>query len=1665
MTRFGMGGWWYRLGVLVGAAIVAVGSNAGSLVVDPEELDGGLLSPGSSATKALLIENTGPNPVQFEFPGFSDPSFPGAELAISLDDELFDGFEFRAAADGPVSGTWTGFSASLTLSEATGATWTNDIAVLLTSTPDLDLSAVIFQLGGNATNLGPSDQAFPWSGGSTSSSISESFIFPEPINVSGLYAWVGNAWSAGTGRWNGSIALDGLGQQTGLISALDPASGTLGPGESIVVDALIESGTRSPGTYEEVLILLTDQPDQAELGIPVQLTVPGEAELGPLPVVLDFAEVVVGATASLSLLIENVGNLALEIDAIATDNPTFTVSASELNLAPGESADLVVRFEPDASGAFDGVLSFATNDVNAQQVVIDLNGVGLPAPKISIDPNQASLTLASEAQGNVSFTISNEGDSPLAFSLPQFAGDAATVTRMTPPVAIPGLPAERIRQRLAANMDARGADSVWESIAQPASPEIGYPLEFSNFAASAGEFVLVDGPLSGELTLVVADFILDSASGQTWASDLTLLIATTPTPDLDGGEDVLIQLGGSVGTLAPLVGRWDSGGSGAPGTPVQTAIIATEPIVLEDVYLLLGNSNFDGSGQWSGVIDVVDLALTSGPIVGATPTDGTLEPGESATVTLDISAAGLTQGQYLGGLQIASNDPAQDSTLFELTLNVTGTPALELGATAVDFGELFIGQQTERELEVFNTGTAPLTLSSFSVDDPAFTVAIESATVEVGASVQVPLSFTAGAVGPASASLDFQTNDPANPTVTLPLTAQVLESPALVIDPLEIEAALAAGADGNVSLTLSNPGSAALTFEFPDFSAEPEGLPRAAPGPGAHRSVRLATPTLDQALSAREAYQGATAPAAAGATESAAEFLLEFQGFIADGMQFTQVATGLSGSLERIDADFVLDQASGLTWASDLAVIITNGPTLEPDAILLQAGGTIALNADAPRLSWQTGNSSAPGTVVQTSLNVNPPLALDDAHVWLGNAWVAGDEGEWTGTIGLDGVNDRVPFIIGLVPSTGEVAPGASVVVDVALSTEGLNAGTYRDRLTVLSNDPIAPARELPATLVVSGDPALDIVPTSLDFGEVFVGANADASVLVSNTGTDLLEVDSVNVSGTGFATSAQGFELAPGASAAIAVSFFSDSAGGFSGELALSSNAYDEPAIVALSAEAREPGILTVSDTSLSIEVPAGGTATAALTLGNIGDAPLAFDAASWQSDTVGSGALDLPSVQIAPTSPIVALAPARTAALPFTTDLQDREVLWEQPPTASFRVTNSRSTELDAGLYAADAFDIDGAALLQGVTAFGFRFDGAQRFDETFDSVVFYVFPDDDGRPAGSPDDGEANHLFRFEASVGSPGFSIEEESQSFGTRADVSLDLVAATGEGLLLGDGRYWLLVHAVSASEDLFDEVWSQQTSFSGAQVAAYIDFDNLFDIGGETWQPLANIIPSHSSNLAFRLEGRALNFLSVNPAQGMIGVDDTQVLELLADASDFEPGSYAVELVIRTDSPATPEAVVTVAMVVTEAETARGLVWVNLAGPPSAEIVVGERVEVHGQARIHPDSLREGQAVQMWVGFHHSDIHPALWPASAWTAGELLAQDGDLVSFNALAGEHLTPGQYHYATRFRLEDGSYVYGGYHVSGGGFWNGLLHTSGLLTVPPAPQDRIFGDRFSP
>ncbi len=157
-------------------------------------------------------------------------------------------------------------------------------------------------------------------------------------------------------------------------------------------------------------------------------------------------------------------------------------------------------------------------------------------------------------------------------------------------------------------------------------------------------------------------------------------------------------------------------------------------------------------------------------------------------------------------------------------------------------------------------------------------------------------------------------------------------------------------------------------------------------------------------------------------------------------------------------------------------------------------------------------------------------------------------------------------FLITDGPEIASVLPGEEITVDVTYSPsgEGADSGTLR----IDSNDP--EDSTVSVSLTGAGVPApvpqIAVHPTSLTFGEVFIGSSSPLALTISNTGSAPLEVDialgvasSTDFAITGGATSAN---LGPGMEAIVEVTYTPTDAASDSGTLRIQSNDAEEPQV-----------------------------------------------------------------------------------------------------------------------------------------------------------------------------------------------------------------------------------------------------------------------------------------------------------------------------------------------------------------------------------------------------------------------------------------------------------------------------------------------------------------------
>jgi subtilisin family serine protease len=205
----------------------------------------------------------------------------------------------------------------------------------------------------------------------------------------------------------------------------------------------------------------------------------------------------------------------------------------------------------------------------------------------------------------------------------------------------------------------------------------------------------------------------------------------------------------------------------------------------------------------------------------------------------------------------------------------------------------------------------------------------------------------------------------------------------------------------------------------------------------------------------------------------------------------------------------------------------------------------------------------------------------------------------------------KLPQWVTVTPVSGTVNAGESTPLTVAFDSEGLLGGYFHANVVVNSNDPDEPTTTVPVTLHVVGAPDIAVDPTSIDFGELFVGASRTVNVVVSNPGTDNLTVSSIVSDNTDFTVNPSSFVVVPRSAQVVAVRFTPSVAEPRMGTLTITSDDPDEPTVlVSVQGTGLVPPQFSVNPTSLAANLLTNQQQSQPLTITNNGGSALNYTA-----------------------------------------------------------------------------------------------------------------------------------------------------------------------------------------------------------------------------------------------------------------------------------------------------------------------------------------------------------------------------------------------------------------------------------------------------------------------
>jgi hypothetical protein len=226
-----------------------------------------------------------------------------------------------------------------------------------------------------------------------------------------------------------------------------------------------------------------------------------------------------------------------------------------------------------------------------------------------------------------------------------------------------------------------------------------------------------------------------------------------------------------------------------------------------------------------------------------------------------------------------------------------------------------------------------------------------------------------------------------------------------------------------------------------------------------------------------------------------------------------------------------------------------------------------------------------------------------------------------------------------LTSDSSTISPNGSVTATVRFqptSKDVLNAYIVIQSNSIFGPDTVT------VTGWGTGSAAIQTDKTSLNFGNVKIGASKSLALNISNTGNDTLTISSITTSNPGFTVAIASRVLLPGEAFVDTVHFSPTALGPISGELTLNSNALTSPTILPLS------GVGTPLEVTLTIDptfiffgdVDVGSSKDTTVTVTNTGN------------DTLRIASFTSGDPHFTMETPIAAIAPAaaETFTLRFT-------------------------------------------------------------------------------------------------------------------------------------------------------------------------------------------------------------------------------------------------------------------------------------------------------------------------------------------------------------------------------------------------------------------------------
>lgn len=625
----------------------------------------------------------------------------------------------------------------------------------------------------------------------------------------------------------------------------DLVEGALGIGESDTLTISFNALALPPGLHTAELVIGSNDPDESVIVIPIGLQVAIAPDIFVENDTLDFGNVFNGYSDTLGITLENLGSADLEVTAVSANPTEFEILEQAFTIFPASTYLLEVALTPSAAGIYSGEMILTTSDPDEEFFSISLLGSSLDPPIVGVSPDSLRADLFTDELEIQNMTITNTGLSDLVYEIR--SASVESIERdliLSDPSQVQGPRFAWEGFQLDGSFQSQFRDFNWGRSGKPGPRAGTQPVQGEVRHRDLRESwqLLYTDPLEGEG--IDIQFVYGSVTAD------ELLIRVEPIGEYDEYFFVLYMdidqntetgidteedgMGWYMGVDNAIVSTsWGFEGFFVMDEVAQEFILidtlttaifdpsGAEAIVGVDMahfedrsainFSLVAETDYGeeivpdfGSGHITFTLGTAWLDFA--PEIGAIPAGGQ----EVIEVTFD--AAEMFGGEYFSAISVLSNDPASPEVVARAHLTVTGIPNIEIAEPSYSFGEIFVGFESELFIEVLNTGTDSLHLTSITVDNPLFEITPLATTIAHSESAMIRISVTPEATGTYPAQITIVSDDPDNSSVSVPVTAYVLVAPDIELDRTSLVHNLHGNADLRDTIIISNSGGSDLDY-------------------------------------------------------------------------------------------------------------------------------------------------------------------------------------------------------------------------------------------------------------------------------------------------------------------------------------------------------------------------------------------------------------------------------------------------------------------------------------------------------------------------------------------------------------------------------------------------------------------------------------------------------------------------------------------------------------------------------------------------------------------------------------------------------------------------------------------------------------------------------------